>query len=131
MRLIDADALPKYTGYALSADEVATAVENAPTVDAVPVVRCRECIHWKPPHVLQNDGTEREYNPETDTDGLGLLMVTVDVGINVGGKCYVDRNVGYIKDKTVFRTEDDYCGRAVRGGNIPLNGERKDGDGDG
>lgn len=38
MRLIDADALPKYTGYALSADEVATAVENAPTIDAVPVV---------------------------------------------------------------------------------------------
>ena len=35
MRLIDADALPKYTGYALSADEVAKAVENAPTVDAV------------------------------------------------------------------------------------------------
>ena len=37
MRLIDADALPKYTGYALSADEVARAVENAPTVDAEPV----------------------------------------------------------------------------------------------
>lgn len=37
MRLIDADALPKYTGYALSADEVAMAVENAPTIDAVPV----------------------------------------------------------------------------------------------
>lgn len=48
MRLIDADALPKYTGYALSADEVATAVENAPTIDAVPVVRCRECIHRDP-----------------------------------------------------------------------------------
>lgn len=29
MRLIDADALPKYTGYALSAAEVAKAVENA------------------------------------------------------------------------------------------------------
>jgi hypothetical protein len=43
MRLIDADALPKYTGYALSADKVATAVENAPTIDAVPVVRCWEC----------------------------------------------------------------------------------------
>jgi len=37
MRLIDADALPKYTGYALSANEVAEAVENAPTIDAVPV----------------------------------------------------------------------------------------------
>lgn len=43
MRLIDADALPKYTGYALSANDVANAVENAPTIDAIPVVRCREC----------------------------------------------------------------------------------------
>ena len=23
-------------------------IEQAPTVDAVPVVRCRECVHWKP-----------------------------------------------------------------------------------
>lgn len=45
MRLIDADALPKYTGYALSADEVAMAVENAPAVDAEPVVRCKDCKH--------------------------------------------------------------------------------------
>ena len=36
-RLIDADALPKYTGMALSAVEVAMAVENAPTIDAEPV----------------------------------------------------------------------------------------------
>ena len=46
MRLIDADALPKYTGYALSADDVAMAVENAPTIDAVPVVRCKDCRWW-------------------------------------------------------------------------------------
>ena len=49
MRLIDADKLPKYTGYALSADEVAMAVENAPTIDAVEVVRCKDCKyseHW-------------------------------------------------------------------------------------
>ena len=45
MRLIDADALPKYTGYALSADKVAMAVENAPTIDAVPVVRCKDCVY--------------------------------------------------------------------------------------
>lgn len=48
MRLIDADKLPKYTGYALSASEVVIAVENAPTVDAVPVVRCAECRHRDP-----------------------------------------------------------------------------------
>ena len=74
MRLIDADKLPKYTGYALSADEVAMAVLNAPTVDidaiteshekigydkgfrdgyaqatvdAVEVVRCKDCKWWK------------------------------------------------------------------------------------
>lgn len=45
-RLIDADALPKYTGYALSADEVARAVENALTVDAEPVVRCKDCKYY-------------------------------------------------------------------------------------
>ena len=37
MRLIDADALPKYTGYALSADEIAKAVEDAPTIEAEPI----------------------------------------------------------------------------------------------
>lgn len=31
-RLIDADRLPHYTGYALSANEVAKAVETAPTI---------------------------------------------------------------------------------------------------
>lgn len=48
MRLIDADKLPKYDGYALSATEVAQAVENAPTVDAVPVVRCKDCKYGEP-----------------------------------------------------------------------------------
>lgn len=63
MRLIDADELPKYTGYALSASDVAIAVENAPTVDAVPVVRCKYCKHrpTKPD----------DYNPIT-TDGFAL-----------------------------------------------------------
>lgn len=46
MRLIDADALPKFNGYALGATEVAMAVVTAPTIDAVPVVRCRECRWW-------------------------------------------------------------------------------------
>lgn len=45
MRLIDADALPRYTGYALSADEVAKAVENAPTIEAEPIRRGRWVDH--------------------------------------------------------------------------------------
>lgn len=44
MRLIDADAIaPKLEGtYNQSM------VRYAPEIDAVPVVRCRECVHWKP-----------------------------------------------------------------------------------
>lgn len=45
MRLIDADKLPKYNGCALSANEVAMAVENAPTVDAEPVCHGRWLKH--------------------------------------------------------------------------------------
>lgn len=40
------DASGNYCG---NADVVfADDIENAPTVDAVPVVRCRDCKHWKP-----------------------------------------------------------------------------------
>lgn len=63
MRLIDADALNKALGFAdpcasckhvygmfLCDDaiwqEVCDAIYEAPTIDAVPVVRCKDCEHW-------------------------------------------------------------------------------------
>lgn len=56
MRLIDADALEKKfkeMGLGehslverLFADGVFAIIENAPTVDAVPVVRCKDCISY-------------------------------------------------------------------------------------
>lgn len=50
MRLIDADALYDELYEDMDEDEVLDRippcyVDNAPTVDAVPVVRCRDCIH--------------------------------------------------------------------------------------
>ena len=50
MRLIDADALlksvcevkPEYDGYIKAVRDIV----NAPTIDAVQVVRCRDCRHW-------------------------------------------------------------------------------------
>ena len=56
MRLIDADALPKYTGYALSAVEVAKAVENAPTIAASPWHRCEDELPVKGEIVIVSDG---------------------------------------------------------------------------
>lgn len=63
MRLIDADALPldgiverkqifidgkRRTTNICTAVVRPSAIENAPTIDAVPVVRCAECKHYKP-----------------------------------------------------------------------------------
>ena len=49
MRPIDADALM----YEANSDGAygyvdAKQISEAPTIDAVEVVRCRECAHWKP-----------------------------------------------------------------------------------
>ena len=63
MRLIDADALLKHAGIFevkarargcgnsilnLAKAWLWNEVNIAPTIDAVPVVRCRECKHWQP-----------------------------------------------------------------------------------
>ena len=47
MRLIDADALKEYaTGGVTSVGLLTLAeIDNAPTIDAVPVVRCKDCKH--------------------------------------------------------------------------------------
>ena len=65
-RLIDADALrfeiinkPSefkateatidfLTGLSKRTHEVLDILDESPTIDAVPVVRCRDCKHWKP-----------------------------------------------------------------------------------
>jgi hypothetical protein len=79
--LIDADALPHYTGYALSADEVAMAVENAPTIDPVRHGRwevidaeeprrygCSECkrLSWYMENYCPNCGAKMD---EEENDG--------------------------------------------------------------
>lgn len=54
MRLIDADALGigkcneevfEETAYARGFNSAIKIIENVPTIDAVPVVRCKDCIH--------------------------------------------------------------------------------------
>ena len=49
MRLIDADALKEYaTGGVTSVGLLTLAeIDTAPTIDAVPVVRCGECKQYK------------------------------------------------------------------------------------
>ena len=50
-RLIDAYSAKEALEYTLVGDEASMAervIDSQPTVDAVPVVRCRDCQHWKP-----------------------------------------------------------------------------------
>ena len=51
MRLIDAYSAKEALEYTLVGDEASMAervIDSQPTVDAVPVVRCRECNHCDP-----------------------------------------------------------------------------------
>lgn len=64
MRLIDADALYDDLYETMGEDEVLERippcyVDDAPTVDAVPVVRCRECEHAE--RYERTDGTAGYY----------------------------------------------------------------------
>ena len=53
MSLINREALISYVDLCAScgehntAEDVIMMIKTAPTVDAVPVVRCRECKHWQ------------------------------------------------------------------------------------
>lgn len=131
MRLIDADAFEEWIFKAqqnafdsailndgkkpedvdpnlyFSAQSFVDTMRYRPTVDAIQVIRCRDCIFWKPRHIKLNDGSEREYLP-----GEGYVGITV--GINVGSQCMVDEYSGYGCDKSVFRRENDFCSRGKR-----------------
>lgn len=79
------------------------------------LVRCKDCIYWKPPHVRLNDGKQRAYKEsDRDNNPYGMKDVMMDVGINIGGKCWVDHNAGYSEDKRVFRSRNDFCSRSCK-----------------
>lgn len=134
MRYIDADKLALHlSDFALqespnwgandhgSADayeainECIKAIEQQPTADVVEVVRCKDCVYYDPPHV-EDHGKRLEYKdlPKEAFDDLGTGLVSLEYGINVGGRCYRDYNAGYSEDKRIYVSESNYCGRAER-----------------
>lgn len=96
--------------------EIITEIEYTPTIDAVPVVRCKDCVYYKKAHVLTNDGQEKNYEemPEEAFDDCFSIGVTVQYGINVGSQCTLDCDRGYAEDKGVFRSPNDFCSRGCR-----------------
>ena len=90
-------------------------VHEQPTVDAVKVVRCKDCIWYHKAHVECNDGTEKDESEFPD-EAFGILGrkcgVTIAYGINVGGACENKRL--FINDKYQFRNPDGYCSYGER-----------------
>lgn len=88
MRLIDADELlldntwEWYDEYG-NLTVAGRAVENAPTVDAVPIIRCKDCVNWKQldtAYITHADGTPVYSCPLYD-----------DWGDEDGWCCYAER----------------------------------------
>lgn len=115
MRLIDADALFEKVPYGdIEHDvkiskcgaiaDICTWILTAPTIDAVPVVRCEKCLWYKPPHFRADDGTE------TPWDGtISLGMSDGRKGIYIGGKCKHERNTSYGETDKAFRKPHHFC----------------------
>lgn len=67
MRLIDrSELLDKFNLECKTAQERYMALINAPTISAVPVVRCRECIYATRPgdNIVYCDNFERDMMPD-------------------------------------------------------------------
>ena len=91
------------------------AVMNQPSAQPE-IIHCGECIYYDPPHVEKEDA-RYEYSemPKEAFDVLGTGLVSMEYGINIGGRCCVDYYCkSYSDDKRVYVREDNYCGRAER-----------------
>ena len=71
MRLIDAENLAKFIDYGhlnnpneklYSENDIREMIDMMPTVDAVPVIRCKDCKHWK----YEDSGTDGTVQGECD-----------------------------------------------------------------
>lgn len=92
----------------------------SPTVDAVPVVRCRECKFWMPEHIERDDSSIMLYE---QLPWMEPGMVPIEFGVNVGSYCTLCENVithGFrdgnpsLDCTRLWRREDDYCSRGQR-----------------
>ena len=89
-------------------------LEDLPSAEPE-IIHCCDCIYYDPEHIEKN-GVRYEYKdmPKDAFDILGIGLVNSKYGINVGGRCCRDYNVGYSEDKRVFVSGQNYCGRAER-----------------
>ena len=92
-------------------------LDSAPTIDAVPVVRCKDCKWYDPPHIDHGGGKRTDVEDDSP-------HVPLSVGINVSGRCINtlreyccnhDREDPDDYERLVkFRNRMDYCSDGER-----------------
>lgn len=82
-------------------------LKKAPTIDAEPVVRCKDCIYWQDRKVHMKNGEYRDYLPDED------MFVSIDKGINVGSHCTLH---GYenMSGSWFWAQANDFCSRGEK-----------------
>jgi len=108
-RLIDAEAFEKHIMGSKVFSQyfkelVQSLIWGENTVDAVRVVRCKDCVWFEPKHILHNDGTIAYVAEDAES-------VTIDVGINCQATC---RRYSYIDNLFVSDSGNDYCSRGAK-----------------
>lgn len=87
-------------------------VKDAPSVDVVKVVRCKDCIWFQSEFVQTPNGERRPYTEEELKNGR---CVTMDVGINCGSRC--ERYERWEENSIpVWCNGDDFCSYGKRKG---------------
>lgn len=61
-------------------DKIIDGIYEIPSAEVAPVVRCKDCKWYDPPHIDHGDGKRTDVEDDAP-------FVPLSVGINVGGKC--------------------------------------------
>ena len=122
MILIDKEKLIEQIRYNFNPNEEYTMESLINAINdysqGIEVVRCKDCVHYDPPHINDN-GKRIEYSDlSTDLSQEDFCVaehiVSAKYGVNVGGRCTVDYHNGYSEDKRVYRKETDFCSKGER-----------------
>lgn len=89
--------------YEVAIDEI----KGADSIDAEPVVHCKDCIYWQDRKVLMKNGEYRDYLSNED------MFVSIDKGINEGSHCTLH---GYenMSGSWVWAQANDFCSKGKR-----------------
>lgn len=88
-------------------DSIINLIEQQPTIDAEPVVYCKDCIYWQDRKIKMSNGEYRDYLPDEE------MFVAIDKGINVGEHCTLH---GYdnMSGSWFWAKANDFCSKGKR-----------------